>query len=129
MANPPQDSPREQPDPEADRRRIEDIDARLKAARATIEKTQPANAQSSGMSHRQTGVAYRVLVDMIAGLLVGGFLGYWIDRWLGWAPYSLVTGLVLGFVAGANNAWRAIRAYSKEAAGGHGGDDGNRRPP
>jgi F0F1-type ATP synthase assembly protein I len=37
-----------------------------------------------------------------------------------------VTGLVLGFVAGVNNAWRAIRAYSKDAAGD---DDGNRRLP
>ena len=82
------------------------------------------------MSHRQTGVAYRVMVDMIAGLLVGGFLGYWLDRWLGWAPWSLVTGLVLGFVAGVNNAWRAIRAYSKEAAGtAQGSDGGDRRLP
>jgi len=41
-----------------------------------------------------------------------------------------VTGLVVGFVAGANNAWRAIRAYSKDAAvTGVGGDDGNRRLP
>jgi hypothetical protein len=30
----------------------------------------------------------------------------------------------VGFVAGANNAWRAIREYSKDAA-----DDGNRRLP
>ena len=78
------------------------------------------------MSHRQTGVAYRVMVDMIAGLLVGGFLGYWLDRWLGWAPYALVTGLVLGFAAGVNNAWRAIREYSKDAARG---DDGGPRLP
>ena len=78
------------------------------------------------MSHRQTSVAYRVLVDMIAGLLVGGFLGYWLDRWLGWAPYSLVAGLVLGFAAGVNNAWRAIRVYSEDAAGG---DEGNRASP
>ena len=35
-----------------------------------------------------------------------------------------------GFVAGVNNAWRAIRRYSKEAAGlGQGDDDGNRRLP
>jgi len=118
-------------DPEGARRGVEEMDAKLKAARAANPKPSQNEAPSNVMSQRQTGVAYRVLVDMIAGLLVGGFLGYWLDRWLGWAPYSLVTGLVLGFVAGANNAWannawRAIRAYSKDAAGG---DDGNRRLP
>ena len=114
------------PDPEGDRRRVEDLDARLKAARGQVEKQRPSDGPSNRMSHRETGVAYRVLVDMIAGLLVGGFLGYWLDRWLGWAPFSLVTGLVLGFVAGANNAWRAIRAYS--AAAGRGDDEGRRLP-
>jgi len=61
---------------------------------------------------------------MIAGLLVGGFLGYWLDRWLGWAPYALVGGLVVGFAAGVNNAWRAIRQYSKDMAA----DDSPRLP-
>ncbi len=102
------------------------MDAKLKAARAANPKPRQNEAPSNVMSQRQTGVAYRILVDMIAGLLVGGFLGYWLDRWLGWTPYSLVVGLVVGFAAGVNNAWRAIRAYSKDAAGG---DDGNRRLP
>src|SRR5258708_35049777 len=125
MTNPPKDA-----DPEGARRRIEEMDAKLKAARAANPKPSPQEAPSNLMSHRQTSVAYRVLVDMIAGLLVGGFLGYWLDRWVGLAPYSFVTGLVLGFVAGANNAWRAIRAYSKDAAvTGGGGDDGDRRLP
>ena len=109
-------------DPEADRRRIDELDARPKAARGTAEKP----SQGSGMSQRQTNVAYRVLVDMIAGLLVGGFLGYWLDRWLGWAPYSLLTGLVLGLIGGANNAWRVIRQYSADAAKD---DESNRRLP
>jgi ATP synthase protein I len=117
-------------DSDDDRRRIEEIDARLKAVGAANPKPSPNAGPSNLMSQRQTGVAYRVLVDMIAGLLVGGFLGYWLDRWLGWTPYSLVTGLVVGFVAGVNNAWRAIRAYSKDAAVmGDRGDDGNRRLP
>jgi ATP synthase protein I len=77
------------------------------------------------MSHRQTGVAYRVLVDMIAGLLVGGFLGYWLDRWWGSAPYSLIVGLIVGFGAGVNNAWRAIRVYTEQEAEGK---DTNRLP-
>ena len=70
------------------------------------------------MSHRQTAIAYRVLVDMIAGLLVGGLLGYWLDRWLGWAPFALIGCLIVGFAAGVNNAWRAIRVFSDDAAKG-----------
>ena len=110
-----------EPDSEGHRRRVEDIDQRLKAARGTVEKPRQSNA----MSQRQTGVAYRVLVDMIAGLLLGGFLGYWLDRWLGWAPWALVSGLILGFIGGVNNAWRTIREYSAAAARG----DNDRRPP
>ena len=107
--------PRHRPaDPEADRRRIDELDAQLKKARGTVEKPRGSDA----MSRRQTAVAYRVMVDMIAGLLVGGFLGYWLDRWLGWAPYGLIGCLIVGFAAGVNNAWRAIRAFSDDAAKG-----------
>lgn len=111
-------------DPDGGRRRLDDLQARLKKARGTVEPPR----QGNGMSHRQTGVAYRVLVDMIAGLLVGGFIGYWLDRWLGWKPYALVGGLILGFAAGVNNAWRAIRAYSEDAAQGEDKGNGNRLP-
>jgi ATP synthase protein I len=106
--------------PDGARRRIDELDERLKKARG------PAATPKLDLreTHRQTGIAYRVMVDMIAGLLVGGFLGYWLDRWQGWAPYALVGGLVLGFAAGINNAWRAIRNYSDEVAKG----DGNRLP-
>ena len=101
-------------DPDGDRRRIDELDARLKAARGTVEKPSPG----SGMSQRQTNVAYRVLVDMIAGLLVGGFLGYWLDRWWGSQPYMLVAMTVLGFAGGMNNAWRAIKSYARDAERG-----------
>jgi len=107
-------------DPEGERKRMDDLDARLKKARGPGVKP----TQDMRVSHRETGVAYRVLVDMIAGLLVGGFIGYWLDRWQGWAPYSLIVGLIVGFTAGANNAWRAIRNYSEDAAK----RDGNRLP-
>ena len=112
-------------DPEGDRRRVEALQARLRAAREKEASRNPQKGPESGMSHRQTGVAYRVLVDMIAGLLVGGFLGYWLDRWLGWAPYALAAGLIVGFAAGVNNAWRAIRAYTQDVARNDrdGGDD------
>jgi len=99
---------------------MDDLDARLKQARGTAAPPR----QNLRSAHRQTAVAYRVLIDMIAGLLVGGFLGYWLDRWLGWAPYALIGCLILGFAGGVNNAWRAIRVFSDEAAKG----DGERLP-
>jgi ATP synthase protein I len=117
------------PDTEPHKRRVEEIEAQLKAVRATVDKPRAAGAAgsaSSGMSHRQTSIAYRVMADMIAGLLVGGVLGYWLDRWMGWAPYALVVGLLVGFAAGANNAWRAIQRYTKDAAAG--GDGGQHEP-
>jgi ATP synthase protein I len=109
--DPPSRKAGQDPDPDGDRRRIDELDARLKAARGSTEKP----SQGSGMSQRQTNVAYRVLVDMIAGLLVGGFLGYWLDRWWGTRPYMLVAMTVVGFAGGMNNAWRAIRSYAKDA--------------
>jgi ATP synthase protein I len=97
--------------PDDDRSKVDELDSRLRQQRQNTAKPGPNGGGRSGVSHRQTAVAYRVLVDMIAGLLVGGFLGYWLDRWLGFAPWGLVTLLILGFVAGANNAWRAIRTF------------------
>jgi ATP synthase protein I len=114
------DNPLDEPSPDSDRRRVDALEAKLRAARERNPKPQSADGPSSGMSHRQTGVAYRVLVDMIAGLLVGGFLGYWLDRWFDWAPYALIAGLVVGFAAGVNNAWRAIRVYSEDVEKGEG---------
>src|SRR3954470_3295527 len=115
MAKPP-----DRPDPEGAQRRVEEIDAQLRAARVAHPKPSHNEPPSNQMSQRQTGVAYRILVDMIAGLLVGGFLGYWLDRWQGWAPYALIGCLILGFAAGVNNAWRAIRVFSDQAAKGDG---------
>ncbi len=111
-------------DPEGERRRLDELDARLKKARGPEVKP----SQDMRVSHRETGVAYRVLVDMIAGLLVGGFFGYWLDRWMGWAPWSLIGGLIVGFAAGANNAWRAIRVYSERASQGQEGKGEDRLP-
>ena len=67
----------------------------------------------------------QILIAVGAGaLLLGAFFGYWLDRWTGWAPYSMIAMILLGFAAGANNAWRTIRALSERAAKD---EDENRR--
>lgn len=109
-------SPNPRDETDGDRKRLDDLDTRLRAARKVAKP--PARASS----HREMGVAYRVLVEMIAGVGVGGFLGWWLDTWLGTRPILLVVLLLLGFAAGGMNAYRAIRAY--DAARVRDSDDG-----
>ena len=89
-----------------DRKRLDDLDSRLRAAR---EGTEPRRRPAS--NQRQMSFAYRVLIEMVVGVAVGGFLGWWLDRWLGTAPILLVVMLFVGFAAGALNAYRASQAY------------------
>jgi ATP synthase protein I len=92
---------------EDDRKRLDDLDARLRAAR---EGTAPRRSNSP--AQRQMSFAYRVLVEMAVGIGVGGFLGWWLDRWLGTTPILLLVMLFVGFAAGALNAYRASQAYT-----------------
>jgi ATP synthase protein I len=92
---------------DGDRKRLDELDARLRAARK--DQGQPARGSTT---HRETAIAYRVLVEMIAGVGFGAFAGWWLDRWLETAPILLVAMILIGFAAGALNAYRAIRGYS-----------------
>jgi ATP synthase protein I len=93
-------------DTDGDRKRLDDLDDRLREARQVSEP--PTRVSNT----RELGVAYRVMVEMFVGVGVGGFLGWWLDTWFGTAPILLVTLLLLGFAAGGLNAYRAIRAYA-----------------
>ncbi len=58
------------------------------------------------------GQAMRVGTDLLAALIVGGFLGWLIDSYaLGSTPWGLSVGLILGLVAGVRNAHRASKRW------------------
>jgi ATP synthase protein I len=87
------------------RQRLDDLDSRLRAARKGPEEKRPATGQ------REMSFAYRVLVEMIAGLGFGAFVGWWLDEWWGTRPIAMVVMILLGFAAGALNAYRVSQAY------------------
>jgi len=58
------------------------------------------------------GQAIRVGTDLLAALIVGGFLGWLIDTYvLDSAPWAMVIGLFLGMGAGIRNAYRTARRW------------------
>lgn len=48
----------------------------------------------------ETSFGLKVVSDLIAGLIVGGFCGYILDRILNISPLFLIIGLILGFGLG-----------------------------
>ena len=51
--------------------------------------------------------AMRAGTDLVAAVFVGGFLGYWIDQWLGSTPLFMIIMLFFGFGAGFLNIYRS----------------------
>lgn len=58
------------------------------------------------------GVAWRMSIELVAALLVGGAVGLGLDRLLGWTPWLMLVGLALGFAAGVRGAVRT--AYTMQ---------------
>lgn len=61
--------------------------------------------------------ALRLSSEFIAGIVVGGFLGWLIDRLTGWSPWGLIVFLMLGFAAGTLNAMRSAGLIAKQGWG------------
>ena len=60
--------------------------------------------------NRKTGLAYAAAFSLFAAVIAGLFVGWLLDRWLGTAPWLLLTGLVLGSAAGL---YEFVRSSSK----------------
>ena len=50
----------------------------------------------------------RVATELLAGLLIGGFIGWTLDKWLDTNPWFLILFFLLGGAAGILNLWRVV---------------------
>jgi ATP synthase protein I len=61
------------------------------------------------------GLAFRVLSEFMAAVIVGAFIGWWIDRVAGTTPAFVITFLLMGAAAGFWNVYRiAIKPPGSE---------------
>jgi ATP synthase protein I len=88
---------------------LQELDARLKRLRAETEANTAwgrPQAANSGL-----GMAFTIASHLVAGLGVGGGIGYLLDRWLATAPWLLIAFFLLGAAAGGMNVYRTMRGY------------------
>jgi ATP synthase protein I len=99
------------------RRRLDTLGERLKEVQA---RGAPPPQPEPKARNEAIGYATRLGVELVAGVAVGGFIGWAFDRWLGSAPFLMVVFLALGAAAGILNVIRAAKAMQAKAppAGG-----------
>ena len=84
---------------------------RLRRAKGQLEA--PSGPQS-GVNARGLSMAFRMTTEMVAALLVGGGIGWFLDRWWGTRPWLLLVFLTLGVAAGILNSVRTAQRMAQD---------------
>jgi ATP synthase protein I len=85
--------------------RLKDLSSRIEAEKSVQAAAEKPTTQYRGASDYSKG--YRLASEFVAGTLVGGLVGYGLDRLFGTLPLFLIVFLLLGFGAGILNMSRA----------------------
>jgi ATP synthase protein I len=106
-------------------RRVDGLGERLGRAKAG-----QGPGPQGGDALRGRGMAYgfRMSSELVAAILVGGLIGYGLDRWLGTTPWLFLVFFVVGFAAGILNLLRAYRQMQGEITARTGGNLGRSVP-
>ncbi|CTQ48276.1 AtpZ/AtpI family protein [Jannaschia donghaensis] len=88
-------------EPDADR--LAALEAKLAAKRPTDEKHHMEEHYS------QAQLAWRMVIELVAGLGIGFGIGYGLDYLLGTSPWLMVVFVLLGFVAGVKTMIASAR--------------------
>src|SRR5262249_3260973 len=94
-------------------RRLDDLDDRLRRLRerAPEEKQVARGARPPQSAY---GFAFRVGVELVVALAVGGGIGWLLDHWLGTLPLFLIVFFLFGAAAGLLNVFRAARDMNRD---------------
>ena len=107
--------------------------ARLKALEARIAKVKGkpvATKTENGKAFSQGEMAWRMVIELVSGMLLGLSIGFGLDFVFGTRPIFLVIFALLGFAAGVRTMLRTAQTMAAEqdkTSGGNppGKDEGN----
>lgn len=101
-------------------------DARLKrleeriARMRSVHMAEPTPHQET--HHSQAQLAWRMVIELVAGLAIGFGIGMGIDAVFGTAPVFLVLFTLLGFAAGVQTMLRTAAEVGRKRRAGGAGD-------
>lgn len=96
-----------------------DFDARLKKARGALK----SDTEAEGAAGNAMSVAFRLGIELIAGIGIGTGIGWGLDKWLETSPIFLLIFFALGAAAGILNVMRAAKQAQTEWADDDDGAD------
>lgn len=67
------------------------------------------NKEIDNSTYRDILNASTVGMAFVSGMIVGGVMGYFIDKWLGTSPWFLFIFIILGIIAGIKNALHFLK--------------------
>ena len=85
-------------------KRLEDIERRINAMQQ--EKQKGDQPSRSALPKGMGAIMGRVATELVAGVIVGAFIGWVLDNWLGTSPLFLLVLFFLGAISGMLNVWR-----------------------
>lgn len=89
----------------------------LEALEQKIQAAQKRNAPPDAPDASMSGFAQavRLAVDLLAGVIVGGIIGYWLDYFFSTGPLFLIICILLGAGGGMRNMMRTAQQLDKRS--------------
>lgn len=79
----------------------------LKKLNESIKKAQ--KKLEDGERESNSSGAFRTSVDLLSGVIIGSFAGYYLDKWLGTLPLFFIICFFLGVAGSALNIYRSVQ--------------------
>ena len=96
---------------DAERDRLAALEKRIDVAKAAAAPRRSAQEDK----HRQVQLAWRMVIELVAGLLIGFSIGYGLDALFGTMPIFLMLFTLLGFAAGVKTMLRSAKEMQDRA--------------
>ena len=98
-------------DDDPDVRRLSEIEQRLRKAREMRGEIRQVEAPNSKL-----GIAFRLVTELMAAVIVGGAIGWGLDRVLGTGPFLFIVMFMVGVAAGIFNVVRSAQRMNRDQA-------------